>query len=118
MIRNNGDRYQKNPYFLHSVCTTTSGPTKALTEMGSVSGYQTYYKENKTISEYGGLSRKKSKKLAGSRASEGPYEGIVNPPKIKGKRVRPFSAPRHQSLRSAGLKNKVGSQSNLHGGNS
>ncbi len=35
MIRHNGDRYCKNPYFLHSVCTS-NGPTKAFTEIGSV----------------------------------------------------------------------------------
>ena len=30
----------------------------------------------------------------------------INPPRIK-KKIRPFSAPRHQGLRSAGLKNRV-----------
>jgi len=72
MIRVNGDRYCKNPYFLHSLCTS-SGPIKAYTEIGSVQGgpsqYTYYGGDNRnTISEYGG--NKKSKKL-GSKASEG-----------------------------------------------
>ena len=37
MIRQGGDRYCKNPYFLHSLCTA-NGPTRAFTEFGSVAG--------------------------------------------------------------------------------
>lgn len=33
-------------------------------------------------------------------------EDSMNPPRIK-KKIRPFSAPRHQGLRSTGLKNRV-----------
>ena len=37
MIRTNGDRFCRNPYFLHSVCTSSAGgPTKDYTEMGSL----------------------------------------------------------------------------------
>ena len=49
------------------------------------------------------------RKIAYSRGS-GMYVGedgqSMNPPRIK-KKIRPFSAPRHQGLRSAGLKNRV-----------
>ena len=112
MIRNNGDRYCKNPYFLHSLCTT-SGPSKtAYTEAGSLQGRsQAFYGDNRTISEYG---VKKSRKTLGSKFSEGGYAGGyegVAPPRLK-KKVRPFSAPRHQGLRSVGLKNKVVNQQN------
>jgi hypothetical protein len=31
----------------------------------------------------------------------------LNPPKLK-KKIRPYSAPRHQGYRSNGLKNKIG----------
>ena len=110
MIRGNGDRYCKNPYFLHSLCTS-SGPIKAYTDLGSVQGcpsqYTYYGGDNRTISEYG--VNKKSKRGLGSRASEvqfGDQVGVEAPPKLK-KKIRPFSAPRHQGLRSQGLKNKV-----------
>ena len=33
-------------------------------------------------------------------------DGGMGPPRI-GKKQRPFSAPRHQGLRSLGLKNKI-----------
>lgn len=39
--------------------------------------------------------------------SEGVGEGSAHPPRMRGKKSRPFSAPRHQGLRSLGLKNKV-----------
>lgn len=46
--------------------------------------------------------------IAGSRSNY--YEdGGMGPPRI-GKKQRPFSAPRHQGLRSLGLKNKISSQ--------
>ena len=38
MIRSNGDRYCKNPYFLHSLCTTSNQPKTAYTEKGSLYG--------------------------------------------------------------------------------
>ena len=41
-------------------------------------------------------------------------EGI-NPPRIK-KKIRPFSAPRHQGLRSAGLKNRVQAANDMRPG--
>ena len=112
MIRVNGDRYCKNPYFLHSLCTS-SGPIKAYTEIGSVQGGPSQYTyqgpDRNTISEFGGKSKRKG---MGSKASEGQfgeYNGAIAPPKLK-KKIRPFSAPRHQGLRSQGLKNKVVNQ--------
>ena len=42
---------------------------------------------------------------ADSRAS-GINDDGIHPPRIK-KKQRPFSAPRHQGLRSLGLKNKI-----------
>jgi hypothetical protein len=83
MIRSNGDRYCKNPYFLHSICTnqsTAGGPSRAFTEVGSVQGggaFGTYYNDNRTISEYGAVgSRKKSRRGLGSKASEGNFPGV------------------------------------------
>ena len=95
MIRNNGDRYCKNPYFLHSLCTT--GPKTSYTEKGSLYGGQSQaFGDNRTI---------KSRKTL---ASQGVYDqDAVAPPRLKKKKIRPFSAPRHQGLRSVGLKNKV-----------
>lgn len=79
--------------------------------MGSVQGgpsqYTYYGGDNRTISEFGG--KKKSQRALGSKASEvqfGDNGGVMAPPKLK-KKIRPFSAPRHQGLRSQGLKNKV-----------
>ena len=103
MIRGNGDRYCKNPYFLHSLCTS-SGPIKAYTDMGSVQGgpsqYTYYQGDNRTISEFGG--KRKSQRGLGTKGSEvqfGDHGAMVAPPKLK-KKIRPFSAPRHQGLRS------------------
>ena len=100
MIRNNGDRYCKNPYFLHSVCT--SGPAKAYTEVGSLQGGQAYGDNSRTI--------RSKKTLSKFSQHEGP--GVMQPPRLK-KKIRPFSAPRHQGLRSVGLKNKVGQQNQV-----
>lgn len=90
MIKSNGDRYCKNPYFLHSLATHNPS-RQSIVEQGS-----TNYK---TISEYGGVptrvSYSKSKK---SKFSEGVVEGYARPPKVKSKRIRPYSAPRHQGL--------------------
>ena len=118
MIRTNGDRYCKNPYFLHSICTnqsTNGNPSKAFTEVGSVQGFGTYYADNKTISEYGAIgSKRKSRRGLNSKASESNFQGVVRPPKLREKKQRPYSAPRHQGLRSKGLKNKVMGNGQLH----
>ena len=46
-----------------------------------------------------------------------PPSGLDKPPKISGKRIRPFSAPRHTGLKSLGLKNKAAeSRKNLKEG--
>mmetsp|Transcript_1874 Transcript_1874/g.3264 ORF Transcript_1874/g.3264 Transcript_1874/m.3264 type:complete len:237 (+) Transcript_1874:542-1252(+) len=130
MIRDNGDRYCKNPYFLHSLCTS-NGPTKAYTEIGSIqslngphNGLGTYYgagpvglgsrTELRTVSEFGNMSRKKKlRQMGGSKASDGNFAGFgkegrygARPQEFK-KKTRPFSAPRHQGLRSQNLKNRV-----------
>lgn len=74
MIRKNGDRFCRNPYFLHSVCSTAVGP--AYTEMGSIQAKGSYYAmDHRTISEYGagtsGLgTRRKSKRYLRGKASE------------------------------------------------
>ena len=101
MIRSNGDRYCKNPYFLHSL-STTNGPRTAYTEKGSLYGGPSQaFGDNRTI---------KSRKTL---ASQGVYDQeAVGPPRLKKKKIRPFSAPRHQGLRSVGLKNKVVNQQN------
>jgi hypothetical protein len=54
MIQGNGDRYCKNPYFLHSICTENTPNEVASTQYGGM----------KTISEY---KPRKSKKGLGSR---------------------------------------------------
>lgn len=49
-------------------------------------------------------SSKARRNIGGSRSNY--YEeGHIGPPRIK--KQRPFSAPRHQGLRSLGLKNKI-----------
>ena len=59
----------------------------------------------KTISAYGGEVRQSVTKSK-TKMSEGYPDGSSRPPKV-GKKIRPFSAPRRQGLRSVGLKNKV-----------
>lgn len=74
MIRKNGDRYCRNPYFLHSVCSTNAGP--AYTDLGSIQAKGSYYAmDHRTISEYGagtsGLgTRRKSRRYLKGKASE------------------------------------------------
>ena len=46
--------------------------------------------------------------IAGSRSNYYDDNGI---PRLSSKKQRPFSAPRHQGLRSLGLKNKISQQS-------
>lgn len=95
-IRNNADRFCRNPYFLHSVCTANAG---LVADTQSLGGYRhgTSSKasfllgDNVTISEYG--KRRKSRK----QVSEGGFDygqPVAGAPKIR-KKVRPFSAPRH-----------------------
>ena len=101
MIKKNGDRYCKNPYFLHSLCTS-QGPAVAYTDHTSAYGS---YKDNRTISQSGHKRNLRRNLAAESRAS-GIGDDGTHPPRIK-KKQRPFSAPRHQGLRSLGLKNKI-----------
>jgi hypothetical protein len=89
MIKNNGDRYCKNPYFLHSLCTA-QGPAVASTDHTSAYGS---YKDNRTISQSGHKRNLRRNLAAESRASGIGDDGI-HPPRIK-KKQRPFSAPRH-----------------------
>ena len=49
--------------------------------------------------------------------SEGQADQGANPPKMSSKKVRPFSAPRHQGLNSVGLKNKVAGRNNEYNSN-
>ena len=129
MIRKNSDRFCKNPYFLNSICTNNAGlqgvavsSNRSLRRLGgqasSSKAFSTYYAEGdkRTISDF--EKRKRSKKLLTSKASDsnfaGDQYGQLAPPKLGGKKkIRPFSAPRHQGLRSHGLKAKA--QSNLMG---
>lgn len=90
MIRDGGDRYCKNPYFLHSI-TTSNGPTNALTEVGSVqsgmggrqrASFHGAYSnmppsEMKTVNEYG--SRRKKRRTLDSRNSESAFGGRYGP---------------------------------------
>lgn len=79
MIRKNSDRFCRNPYFLHSICTTKAGLAGPYTESGSLyrgkgasssKAFSTYYagNDNRTISEYGG--RKRGKRGGTSKASD------------------------------------------------
>ena len=76
MIRTGGDRYCKNPYFLHSVCTS-NGPTRAFTELGSIKSQgqlvHTYYGPVNVKRGGNTGSKVKSKKAFGSKNSEGRY---------------------------------------------
>lgn len=124
MIRKNSDRFCRNPYFLNSICTNNAGlqnvavsTNRSMRRLGggqasSSKAFSTYYNENdkRTISDFG--KRKRSKKLLTSKASDsnfaGDQYGQLAPPRLGGKKkIRPFSAPRHQSLRSQGLKQKA-----------
>ena len=79
----------------------------------SSKAFSTYYAgaDNRTISEFGGRKRGKKGTMLTSKASESNFGndqfGQMLPPKIGRKKIRPFSAPRHQGLRSQGLKQKV-----------
>ena len=81
-------------------------------QASSSKAFSTYYNEGdkRTISDFG--QRKRSKKMLTSKASDsnfaGDHYGQIAPPKLGAKKkIRPFSAPRHQGLRSQGLKHKV-----------
>ena len=123
MIRENGDRYCRNPYFLNSVCTINAGlPTQAYTEADSLQGgrggvsqkaLSAYYQVgDRTASEFGSKKTRGRMNTNGKAsesnfaAGEGGHE-IIAAQKPK-KKIRPYSAPRHQGYRSAVLKNKVG----------
>ena len=127
MIRKNSDRFCKNPYFLNSICTNAAGlqgpggvgtsTNRSLNRQGghaaSSKAFSTYYNEGekRTISDFG--KRKRSKKMLTSKASDSNFAydqyGQLVPPKLGGgrRKIRPFSAPRHQGLRSQGLKQKA-----------
>ena len=102
MIQGNGDRYCRNPYFLHSICSENPNEMASNYDQG---------RGLKTISEF--KPRKSKRGFMGSKQSESQFAGpdgygvYQNPPKIK-KKTRPFSAPRHQGMQSVGLKNKIG----------
>ena len=82
---------------MHSLCT--QNPTVAYTDNDSAYGSYKYSKAGKG-------SRRKIAYSRGSNMHVGEDGQSINPPRIK-KKIRPFSAPRHQGLRSAGLKNRV-----------
>ena len=94
MISNNGDKFMKNPYFLHSLCTANA-PTRSTKEL----------KNYGTISEWQAKSIKKSVGRS-KQYSEGIAEGEIRPVRIK-KKLRPFSAPKHENWQSHGLKNRA-----------
>lgn len=99
-IQTNGDRYCKNPYFLHSLCTKAA-PSQSMypSQFGS--------KHFGTISEYGPVGHRGSLKQSNKQKlkSEGFYQGSADPPRLRNK-IRPSSAPRND-MQSVGLKNKV-----------
>ena len=100
MIKKNGDRYCKNPYFLHSLCTQ-NGPSIAYGD----SAYNSKHPESRTISHSN--MQKGRRNFIGSSGS-GAYIGEdgMQPPRIR-KKIRPQSAPKHQAMRSQGLKQKI-----------
>jgi hypothetical protein len=101
MIQGNGDKYCKNPYFLHSIATH-AGPKDSFSQFPAAGG------NFGTISEYGGLkSNKQSNKVKSIQGH--PESGAASeyPPRLKKRKMRPFSAPKDQNLKSIGLKNKV-----------
>ena len=117
MIRKNSDRFCRNPYFLNSICTNNAGlqgmgvsTNRSLRRLGpqaqSSKAFSTYYADGdkRTISDFD--KKKKSRRMLTSKASDsnfaGDHYGQLAPPNIRGgkKKIRPFSAPRHQSLRS------------------
>ena len=56
----------------------------------------------------GRFSHKSKNKIS----SEGYYDGQARPPKIS-KKIRPYSAPRNQGMKSTGLKNRVTQSQNM-----
>jgi len=84
----NGDRYCKNPYFLHSVCTKAAPNQNMYSQMIASNHYG-------TISDMDGRA-KFSQKFSNKNklGSEGFYDGNVRPPRLN-KRIRPYSAPRN-----------------------
>jgi len=108
MITQNSDRFCRNPYFLHSVCSVNAGLPQHLDNMSSFNGRaragasskSSYmpYGDNHTISEYGMMGRQSRRKSKASKQSSqvGTFDmgPIGEVPRIR-KRVRPFSAPRH-----------------------
>lgn len=119
MITQNSDRFCRNPYFLHSVCSVNAGLPQHLENMSSygraragASSKTSYmpYVDNQTISEYGMMGRQSRRKSRISKQSSQVGTFDVGPmgevPRIR-KRVRPFSAPRHQYGFKAGRQQRA-----------
>ena len=82
MIRKNSDRFCRNPYFLHSICTTKAGLVGPYTESGSLhkggrgasssKAFSTYYAggDNRTISEFRVRKKNKRSNNLTSKASD------------------------------------------------
>jgi len=100
-ITTNSDRYCKNPYFLHSVCTK-SGPNQQVYSQMVGSNYYG------TISDGG---HKFSNKISNRNkvTSDGVYEGNARPPRLN-KKIRPYSAPKNNQFRSNKNRSKKNSR--------
>lgn len=104
MIQKNGDRYCRNPYFLHSVTSVKDGNAHSVSQSafartGASSKASHMYPRSKadgiSISDYGlGRTGSKRRSKASRVGSEGTFEGITAAPRLR-RKARPFSAPRH-----------------------
>lgn len=102
-MRANADRFCRNPYFLHSVVSANAGAdnmsyktfNKGTSKMSGV------YPDAVTMSEYGGFKMNSKRRSKASRMGSeggfdtgmGAYGGVPN---LRKKKIRPYSAPRHQ----------------------
>ena len=109
-MRENADRFCRNPYFLHSV-TAVKQPDmhsqSAFAKTRATSKASRMYQGSRTdgisMSDYGlGRTGSKRRSKASRVGSEGTFEGMTAAPRLR-RKVRPFSAPRHQQMRGKKL---------------